>query len=365
VNTSHFSRRMITLKSSLRKKGFSGAIISPGPNMKYYTGVSSFLLERPFLLFVPTEGVPHLVAPKFEAGPYRRCGVEMEVHDWNDGEGPSDAFAAATKGIGTRGIWGVEGRAPYRYLYVLGKSARFKFEDGESILQGIREIKSRDEVELLRRSSKILSQAFKKIPDYLRAGLPEHELASTLTEDFTSRGAEKSEDMLVQSGVRATDPHSTASAKRIESGEAVVVDVSTVYEGYFADITRTFVVGRNEQAEDIYGKVLEAQESAIRKTARGVPVGDVDSSARSILTKYGLGEYFTHRVGHGLGLEVHEAPYLIPGGKEKLRSGMVHTIEPGAYIPGKLGVRIEDDLLVTEAGNEVLSDIPKEYGWWR
>jgi Xaa-Pro dipeptidase len=171
---------------------------------------------------------------------------------------------------------------------------------------------------------------------------------------------------MVQSGPRAADPHSDTSSKKIRRGESIVVDAVSYFEGYAADITRTFAIGRNPAFEKVYSSVLEAQEKAVDTAMAGVAVGAVDAAARASLERRGLGDRFIHRTGHGLGLEVHEAPYIIQGGRERLKEGMVFTVEPGAYLPGRLGVRIEDDLIATRRGSEVITrKLPKELGWWR
>lgn len=172
---------------------------------------------------------------------------------------------------------------------------------------------------------------------------------------------------MVQSGVRAADPHSDTSSKKIRKGESVVVDVVSSYGGYAADITRTFILGGDSSVEKIYNNVLAAQQKAIDTAKVGVSTGRIDAAARDSLKRDGLAKYFIHRTGHGLGLEVHEAPYIVSGGRERLAAGMVFTVEPGAYIPGKLGVRIEDDVaMLKDCRREVLSGkVPKEYGWWK
>jgi Xaa-Pro aminopeptidase len=171
---------------------------------------------------------------------------------------------------------------------------------------------------------------------------------------------------MVQSGPRAADPHSETSSRKIGRRESIVVDAVSFYQGYAADITRTFVIGNDPMFERVYSSVLEAQQEAVAKALTGSAVGAVDKAARDSLKRDRLGERFIHRTGHGLGLEVHEAPYIVAGGRAKLESGMVFTVEPGAYLPGKLGVRIEDDLVATRDGNEVMTHgLPKELGWWR
>jgi len=360
-----YSGRLKTLKRRLDRKGLRGAIVVPGPNMTYLTGVNSLLLERPFMLLVPVDGEPHLVAPTFESGPYARGPVQMKIHPWTDSEGSAGAISKAAKGAGLKGKWGVEGKVPFLYLDALMKEASPKFRNAEPVLQGMREVKDETEVKLLKRSSTILSSAFEEFPAILKEGLTELEVAKAATDVIYAKGATHVDDMLVQSGARAADPHGLPSAKKIERGESVIIDVGSSYEGYYSDVTRAFCLGTNAEVERVYGKVLEANLAGIAEAGEGTRVGDVDGAARGTLKRAGLSKYFTHRTGHGLGLEIHEAPYIVEGGKERLENGMCFTVEPGAYISGNLGVRIEDDVLIEGKRGAAITDTPKEFGWWR
>jgi Xaa-Pro dipeptidase len=360
-----YSRRVKALKEKLDDAGLRGAIIVPGPNMQYFTGVNSLLLERPFMLLVPAEGEPHLVSPTFEAGPYEAGSLPLEIHPWTDSEGSDGAIAKAVRGAGVKGKWGVEGRVPYLYLDRLMKWASPKLGSAESVLQGMREVKDEEEVKLLRRSASILSQAFQEFPSLLREGLTELEVAKAAVDIIYAKGATHVDDMLVQSGARAADPHGLPSPKKIERGDSIIMDVGATFEGYYSDITRAFCIGKSHDMEDVYQKVLAANTSGIGEAAKGVRVGDVDAAARDVLKKAGMGKYFTHRTGHGLGLEIHEAPYIVEGGREKLESSMCFTVEPGVYMRGKLGVRIEDDVLIEGRRGVAITDTPKEFGWWK
>ena len=171
--------------------------------------------------------------------------------------------------------------------------------------------------------------------------------------------------MLVQSGQKAADPHGLPTAKKIGRGESIIIDVGSVYLGYYADITRTFCIGSSPEVERVYERVLEAENAGIGRASAGARVGEVDKAARSVLERAGMGKYFIHRTGHGLGLEVHEAPYIVEGGKEKLAPNMCFTVEPGVYIRGKLGVRIEDDVLMAGKRGAAITDAPKSFGWWK
>jgi Xaa-Pro dipeptidase len=364
-NDAVYGRRLETLRKELENEGLRGAIVVPGPNMTYMTGVSSMLLERPFMLLVPTTGEPQLVSPAFEAGPYMSCPLPMKIHSWTDSEGSGGAISKAARSADLRGKWGVEGRVPFLYLDKLMQKASPKFRNAESIFQGMREVKGEEEVNFLKKSATILSKAFEEFPSILKEGLTELQAAKAATDLIYAKGATHVDDMLVQSGPRAADPHGMPTAKKIGRGESIIIDVGATFQGYFADITRAFCLGQSQEMEKVYDRVLEANSSGIREAAEGVSVGRVDAAARGTLRRAGLAKYFTHRTGHGLGLEVHEAPYIVEGGKEKLRSGMCFTVEPGVYIRGKLGVRIEDDVLIEGKRGVAITDTPKDFGWWK
>lgn len=357
--------RMKKLLGRLDRDDLQGVVMVPGPNMLYFTGVSSLMLERPFMLLVPASGDAHLIVPTLESGPYRDSPFPINVHAWTDSDGPGDAISEAVGGAGLSGNWGVEGRVPFLYLNDLMKKAIPKLRSAEPLLQSLRETKDEAEVRLLKRSASMLSRAFEEVPELIKEGASEMELAKAFTDTIYTQGASKVDDVLVQTGSMASDPHHLPSARKIARGESIVIDVGSTYEGYYADITRTFCIGRSTDMERVYDKVLEAQESGIKRAAEGVRVGSVDAAARGVLKEAGLGQYFFHRTGHGLGLEIHEAPYILEGGKERLGPKMCFTIEPGAYIRGKLGVRIEDDVIIESRKGVRITDTPKEFGWWR
>ena len=365
MKSSVYSARLEVLRKKLEKEDLRGAIIVPGPNMAYFTNVNSMLLERPFVLLVPADGEPQLVSPAFEAGPYLKCPLPMEIHTWTDSEGPSGAISKAARKVGLKGRWGVEGRTPFLYLDRLMKEASPKLRNAEPILQGMRERKDESEIVLLKRAAAILSGAFEEFPSIIREGLTELQVAKAATDAIYAKGATHVDDMLVQSGPRAADPHGGPTSRKIGRGESIIIDVGATYDGYYADVTRAFCVGSSPEMERVYQSVLEANTAGIGRAAAGVRVGAVDAAARGVMKKAGLAKYFTHRTGHGLGLEIHEAPYIVEGGREKLEPGMCFTVEPGAYLRGKLGVRIEDDVLVEGKKGVAITDTPKDFGWWR
>jgi Xaa-Pro aminopeptidase len=357
--------RLDRLRSKIAARGLEGVVLAPGPNVEYFTGVRSQMLERPFLLFVPREAEPQLVAPTLESGPYRRSAVKIGVHSWDDASGPSRAFASARRKVDLKGKWGCEGRVPFGYLtHVLGE--RTELVPADPILQSIREVKDETELKELRRAAKVLGSAFREIPAMLKAGMTEIELAAEIREKIMELGGESVDFCSVQAGPHSADPHWAPSKGVIAKGESVVIDVGCTTSGYNSDITRTFLLGENPEVEEAYRLVLGAQKDGIRAIAPGKEVGEVDAATRRPIDAKGFGPFFFHRTGHGLGLEIHEEPYIVSRGKKKLRKGMVFTVEPGVYLAGKYGVRIEDDVVVTESGCEVMTrSVPKEFGWWK
>jgi len=358
-----FGSRLGRLAREVDKAGLQGVIVVPGPNLRYLTGVQSLLMERPFMLLMPAGGISHLVVPALEAGPYREGPVELEIHDWTDSQGPSLAISQAVKKL--KGKWGVEGRVPFLFLSKLLKLSKLRFEDAEPILQSVREVKDEIEVQAMKRAARILSDSFRQFPDLIREGIAESELARKVSDTIYANGGTKVDDVLVQSGQHAAVPHNLPSGHKVGRDESLVIDIGATFDGYYADITRTFSLGQSKEVERVYSEVLAAQEKAIAAAREGVAVGKVDAAARKHLARAGLGEYFIHRTGHGLGLEVHEAPYIVEGGKKKLGRNMFFTVEPGVYMPGKLGVRIEDNVMIDGRKALVTTDPPKEYGWWR
>lgn len=229
------------------------------------------------------------------------------------------------------------------------------------LLEDLRVIKDDEEVELMLKAQQIADQAFDHILGFIEPGVTEQEVADQLISVMKSLGATgESFDIIVASGYRGALPHGVASDKVIQSGELVTLDFGCVYQGYASDMTRTVAVGEvSEQLKEIYHVVLKAQETALAAVKPGVTGKELDTIARDIITQAGYGEYFGHGLGHGVGLQVHERPSINQMGTEKLLPGMIITDEPGIYIDGVGGVRIEDIILITPDGHQVLSTSPK------
>src|SRR5438067_711201 len=239
--------------------------------------------------------------------------------------------------------------------------SKFRIVQTTGTVERLRVKKDKEEVEQIRRAVNLGSSVFPKVLDAIDPRITENAVAAEL--DYLARksGAEKmSFDTIVASGIRSALPHARPSLKRIGRG-FVVLDYGVILGGYCSDMTRTVCVGRADAAKrNLYSAVLEAQLAGIAAVRSGVEAQQVDAAARTVLRKHKLDRYFTHSLGHGVGIEIHESPRLAKGETQRLEAGMVVTIEPGVYVPGKGGVRIEDMILVTDTGCEVLTPTPKE-----
>jgi len=230
------------------------------------------------------------------------------------------------------------------------------------VIEELRLIKDKDELEIMKKAAKIADDAFEHIQSFIKPGVKEIDISNELEFFMRKQGATSSSfDIIIASGFRAALPHGVASEKEVQSGELVTMDYGALYRGYCSDITRTVAVGEiNDELKNIYDTVLEAQIRGVEGIRPGITGKEADALTRDYIKEKGYGEYFGHSTGHGLGMEVHEGPSLSFRSDKKLKPGMVVTVEPGIYIPQVGGCRIEDDVIVTETGNERLTFSSKE-----
>jgi Xaa-Pro aminopeptidase/Xaa-Pro dipeptidase len=296
-----------------------------------------------------------LVVPALEHQKANDHARDTEIVSWRDGE---DAYALVTRAIGNVFEVAVE----KDHLTVLAgetlveRAALRELWDVGPELRRLRRIKHAEEVEKLSRAAAITDSAYEEVLTRLRAGQTEMEVASMLATVIGELGGTLSFESLVQSGPNSALPHLHPTNRKLSAGDLVLLDFGAAFEGYKADTSRMAVLGKpSARHVEIHQLVLEAHDAAIAAARAGVTCGDVDAAARRVIDAAGYGERFFHRTGHGLGLEGHEEPSLDPGSKMMLEAGMVVTVEPGVYIPGWGGVRIEDDILVEEDGCRVLT----------
>lgn len=324
--------------------GFSGAPL--GPSDRIVCGL------------VSGDGEAALVCPAFEAPDSRSIPPQTRVFAWLEDQSPYEAIAKAVKHLGLeRGtilldpaVW-IEVQ---RRLAQAMPGATWREDDGA--ITSVRQVKSPLEVEAIARACRRVGQIYAEIGKRLSPGMTELELAGQAVFSMGD-GSLSGALPLAQSGPNAAIPHRPTSDRALSDGDCLVVDYVLAVAGYHGDMTRTFAVGRpREKCHAAYQAVRAAQRAAIEAARPGATCESVDAAARSVIEKAGFGAFFVHRLGHGIGLDCHEAPFFVQGNRTKLAPGMCLTIEPGVYVPGEFGVRIEDVVAITENGCRILSD---------
>ncbi len=256
---------------------------------------------------------------------------------------------------------GIDAVTPLANQIIKKVEGRVGYLDASKAMLEQRKIKTPDEIATMEEALRITEEALKQALNQLEPGMREYELAAVLEEGMRARGADwYAFETIVAAGPNGAYPHAVPTAREIVAGEPVIVDMGAIYGGYRADMTRTIYVGRlPKEVREVIEAVAKAAEAAEDVAAPGVTAEEVDRAAREYLRKAGLGKYFIHSTGHGVGIEVHEPPRIAPGVKDELKPGMVFTVEPGVYLHGRFGVRIEDMVLVTESGTRILNKLPK------
>jgi Xaa-Pro dipeptidase len=354
------------IEALLNIAGVDAIALVPGANMVYFTGLHYHLSERPIIAFFTTEGmsmiVPHLEMPTLT----NRPDLEARAFAWTDTDGFEGAFAEAIATLGlngkTLGIDGMTMRAS-EMLKLQQHAPTITIATIERELIRIRAYKRTDEVEAMRRAVQIAEAALADLLPTLRPGMTEQQIASQLEQRMSAHGAEGvSFSPLVQSGRNSANPHGVTTDRALQIGEFLLIDYGCRVNGYPSDITRTFCLGEpTAQMQHVYDVVLAANEAARAAARPGVAMGAVDQAARAVIEAAGYGDYFTHRTGHGIGLDVHEPiPQIAAGVTDVLEPGMAFTIEPGIYLPELGGVRIEENVVVTETGLDVLTTFERK-----
>jgi len=358
-------QRIAQLLHLATQSNLDAVAIMPGPNMQYFTGLHFHLSERPTLAIFPVTGQPTLICPAFEATKTQRSPIAWQLFTYVDGQDPQEVFHAACHALQLdQKRLGVEAsRMRVLELRLLEKATdALTCEPADALSAQLRMIKDADEIAAMRRAIEITERALDDVLAAVRVGMAERQIANLLTQALLQRGAEGlAFEPLIQSGPNSALPHATAGERAIQTGEVLLLDFGITLNGYNSDITRTFAVGHAPaELKKIYELVKQANAAGRAVARPGASGQDVDHAARKVITEGGYGQYFTHRTGHGLGLEGHEPPYMVEGNVAPLAAGNTFTIEPGIYVPGLGGVRIEDDMLITENGAESLTTYDRE-----
>jgi Xaa-Pro dipeptidase len=362
------SSRLEALRQLQASNGIACVALVPGANLRYFTGLAMHLSELPTVAFVPAEGSLIVALPVLEApAAQERLPKDAKLFTYSDAEGHEHVFHQIAEELQ------LEGR-PMAVEYLAMRLMEMRrveqaFPDcpltaTEPWLPELRMSKDSEEIALMRRAVEIAEQAMNKLLDdgAIRPGRTELQVAADLKVAMLREGGQgESFSPIVASGPNSASPHVHPSTRPLAEGDLVTVDWGATYEGYRSDITRTFVLGvPTPDMERIHDAVLAANQAGRLASRPGKPAQEVDRVARRAITLAGFGERFIHRTGHGLGLETHEPPYIVEGNLELLEEGMTFTVEPGIYLPGLGGVRIEDDIVLTETGSETLTTLPRD-----
>ena len=360
------ARRHERLGQALRDAGLDALALNPGPTLRYLTGLDVHLMERPTVAFFTSDAPPTLVLPELETG--KLAGLPFDVAPFPYGEDPDvwpSAFQEAARhaGLDNKKI-GVEPlRLRVMELRLLeGATSGAAFVSGEEVVGRLRMRKDAAEIALMREAAEIAERALRATLSQVQEGVTERELASELVLQLLQAGSEGELPFspIVAFGENAANPHATPTERRLQAGDLVLIDWGANVHGYLSDLTRVFAAGDVEGELRRVADVVERANAAAREaTGPDVQAEAVDRAARQLIEAEGYGEAFVHRTGHGLGLEAHEAPYIRVGNRQTLAEGMTFTIEPGIYLPGRGGVRIEDDVVVVADGAESLSTLPR------
>ncbi len=354
-----FQRRLERARGELKARGLDLLIATPGTNYEYLTGYNPGRSERLIALLLPVAGAPAIVCPSFEVERIKRHSVITELHGWEEQEDPHALVAETARRLrpgSRRRAIALESSTAYQTFLRLGRAlGGWKIVDAAPVTERLRAIKSPEEVALLRRAIAITEDAMAATFAQLAVGTTEVQVSQALSREMEQRGA--SGGGLVQFGPSSALPHGGPAGPKLERETGVLIDCGCRVGGYTSDITRTTWFGDHPSDEfrRVFNVVHDAQTAAMELGRPGTPCEEMDRAARKVITAAGYGPFFTHRLGHGLGMDGHEPAYLVEGNKTRLEPGMVFTIEPGIYQLGKFGVRIEDDCVMTENGVEVLS----------
>jgi Xaa-Pro dipeptidase len=359
--------RLSKLTAALQASGLEALALNAGPSLVYLTGLHFHLMERPVVaLFTPGSN-PVIVLPELEL--LKLEGLPFEVQAFPYGEKPTEwqaVFQRALHNLDLDGKRiGVEPRQMrlLEYHYLSAAAPKSDFPDGSSIVSQLRIHKDAREIAATRAAVEIAQAALEATLPSIHLGCTEKEIASELVMQLFRRGSQTDMDFapIVSSGPNSANPHAMPSERKIRAGDLLVIDWGAMVDGYISDLTRTFAVGEPQpEFRDIHRIVQEANAAGRAAAKPGAACGAVDAAARAVIENAGYGSYFTHRTGHGIGMEGHEDPYIRGDNPQVLEPGMIFTVEPGIYLPDRNGVRIEDDVVITANGAECLSSLPRE-----
>ncbi|MFC5542554.1 MAG: Xaa-Pro peptidase family protein [Bacilli bacterium] len=357
-------KRIEKVQSYLKDQHIDLAFITNPDNVFYFSGFRSNPHERLLGIAIFQDMDPFIICPKMEIPDAKASGWPFDVIGHGDTDQPWNILAneiqSRTKNISTIAIE-KEHLTVDRYESLQSCIQDASFVSIDEQMNQLRVIKDADELEKLRQAAALADYAIDVGVKAIKEGITELEIVQIIESAIKEKGYSMSFETTVLSGPKAASPHGTPGNRKIQKGDFVLFDLGVIYEGYCSDITRTVAFGEiTEEQRKIYETVKRSNEQSIKAVKPGVRCMDLDRISRDIISQEGYGEYYTHRLGHGLGISIHEFPSVTGTNELELKPGMVFTIEPGIYKTGVAGVRIEDDVVVTENGVEVLTKYPKE-----
>ena len=342
--------------------GFDALVVTPGPDLQYLIGSRAQTFERLTALVVPADRDPFVVAPTMELAALRSSAVReaaLEVRQWVDGDDP---YALALRGSARGGALrlGFSEATPALHIVPLSTLAGTRPQLATGVLRTLRMRKDSAEMQALQEAADAIDRVHARVAEWLRPGRTEREVAADIAAAIVAEGHAEADFVIVGSGPNGADPHHEVSDRVIGADETVVVDIGgPIALGYNSDSTRTYATGDvPDRIRSAYDVLEQAQRVAVEAVRPGVTAESVDAAARDVLAAAGLGERFVHRTGHGIGLSVHEEPYIVAGNDLVLEPGMAFSVEPGVYFPGEWGARIEDIVVVTDDGVRTLNRRP-------
>jgi Xaa-Pro aminopeptidase len=352
-------------QAALQRTGVDALLVGPSADLRYLVGYHALPLERLTMLVVPADGAPTLVVPTLEAPRAEASGAAglASLVAWGETEDPialvADRLAAAAA---TSGRIALQDRLWTSFtLHLQQALPQADWVVGSTIMRELRLVKSEEEIQALRDVGAAIDAVHARVPDLLRPGRTEAEVGRDIA-DLILEDHDEVNFVIVASGPNGASPHHETGERRLEDGDAVVVDIGGTRNGYCSDVTRDYVIGAVPYGYAALHRVLEAaQDAAVHAVRPGVTAEAIDAAAREPIAEAGYGEQFVHRTGHGIGIEEHEEPWIVSGNTEPVSAGMAFSVEPGIYIPGRYGARIEDIVIVTEDGVERVNHQPRGF----
>ena len=367
MNQPQYQKRLEALQNQLEEHKLDALALNPGPDLVYFSGLDFHLMERPVVAVLRKEGQPLLILPALERGkledlpyPCRDFPYQEDRETW--GKAFREALKSGNLSTGRLGIIPRRLRV-LEQRFLINAAPQAELVDAQEVVSRLRMIKDPEEIRAMEEANRIARCALQTTLSAIEPGVTEKEIASKLVQWLLHHGSEPELPFfpIVSFGPNSANPHAVPTDRRLKEGELILIDWGANYRGYFSDITRTFAYGDlNPELDKVVEFVQEANAAGREAVQSGIQASRVDQLTRAVIEKAGYGDYFVHRTGHGLGLEAHEEPYITADENRALAPGMTFTIEPGIYLPGRGGVRIEDNLVVTETGARCLTSLPRE-----